>query len=61
MNQCIKCGKIPKVRYILPVTWVECKCGRRSKYVSDIYEQNDPESRASAIEDWNRKNVEATE
>ena len=61
INPCIQCGRKPKVRYDMPYTWIQCQCGRKSQSFIDGYEQNDPESRASAVRDWNRKNVEATE
>lgn len=50
-----KCGASARVRYKIPVTWVECrkKCGMQTGYYSDFYEQNDPEAREKAIRCWN--------
>ncbi len=50
-----KCGKTPTLRYRMPFSWVECKCGRKTRYYSDGYEQVDPEAVRAAIEEWNEK------
>jgi hypothetical protein len=51
-----KCGAEARIRYRMPVFWVECKrkCGMRTGYFSDWYEQLDPESREEAVKAWNR-------
>lgn len=51
-----KCGAIARIRYRMPVTWVECKrkCGMRTGYFCDGYEQFDPEAREEAVKAWNR-------
>jgi hypothetical protein len=50
-----RCGSPARVRYRIPVTWVECKnkCGIKTGFYPDVTEQADPESRNSAIRDWN--------
>lgn len=50
-----KCGKTPKLRYRMPYSWVQCKCGRQSARFVDGYEQVDPEAVRAAIADWNEK------
>ena len=50
-----KCGKTPTLRYRMPYSWVECKCGRTSKAFSDYYEQVDPDAVKAAIADWNER------
>jgi len=52
--QC-KCGKTPTLRYRMPYSWVQCKCGRQTHQYADIYEQVDPEAVQSAIKEWNEK------
>ena len=54
-SKCV-CGYPARVRYRIPVTWVECKnkCGMKTGYFPDINEQADPESREKAIAEWNR-------
>lgn len=55
LKPCPKCGAQGRVRYRIPVWWVECKkkCGATTGYYSDGYEQYDPESREEAIKAWN--------
>ena len=50
-----KCGSAARIRYRMPVTWVECKrkCGMQTGYFSDGYEQFDPEAREEAVKAWN--------
>ena len=50
------CGAMARVRYRMPVTWVECKrkCGMHTGYFVDGYEQCDPEAREAAVKEWNR-------
>lgn len=54
-NKCT-CGSPARVRYRIPVTWVECKrkCGMQTGYYCDGYEQCDPEAREEAVKAWNR-------
>ena len=49
------CGALARIRYRIPVTWVECKkkCGMQTGYYPDGYEQCDPEAREKAIMEWN--------
>lgn len=51
-----RCGAESRVRYRIPVTWVECrkKCGMRTGFYPDINEQHDPEAVDKAINEWNR-------
>ena len=51
-----KCGSGARIRYNLPMTWVECrkKCGFKTHYYYDVKEQCDRESRELAIDEWNR-------
>lgn len=51
-----KCGATARVRYRIPVTWVECKrkCGMKTGFFTDVNEQNDPEAEKRAILEWNR-------
>lgn len=51
-----KCGSPARVRYKIPVTWVECKkkCGMKTGFYVDGYEQRDPEAENKAIMEWNR-------
>ena len=51
-----RCGYPARIRYRIPVTWVECKnkCGMRTGYFPDINEQADPDARNKAVEAWNR-------
>ena len=53
-----KCGAGARIRYKIPVTWVECrrKCGVHTSYYVDNKEQFDPEARQLAIDEWNRIN-----
>lgn len=50
------CGAIARIRYKIPVTWVECKrkCGRHTCYYPDIEEQHDPVAVQKAVAEWNR-------
>jgi hypothetical protein len=50
------CGSSARVRYRIPVTWVECKkkCGMKTGYYIDCNEQCDPEAREAAVAEWNR-------
>lgn len=50
-----KCGKTPTLRYRMPYSWVQCKCGRQSARFADGYEQVDPEAVRAAIDDWNER------
>lgn len=50
-----KCGKAPTLRYRMPFSWVQCKCGRQTKRYADGYEQVDPEAVAEAIKEWNER------
>ena len=51
-----KCGADARIRYRIPVTWVECrkKCGMRTGYFADNTEQFDPEAVVKAVEAWDR-------
>ena len=54
LKPCPRCGKQAKVRYKMPYTWVACKkCGLKTGYYVDGYEQCDLESRAEAVKEWN--------
>ena len=50
-----KCGSGARIRYRMPVFWVECKrkCGMQTGYFSDWDEQFDPEAREEAVKAWN--------
>ena len=50
------CGAYARVRYKIPVTWVECqkKCGMRTGYFIDKNIPHDPDSEDEAIKAWNR-------
>lgn len=50
-----KCGSTPILRYRSGLTWIECKCGRKSSRFLDGYEQVDPDAVWAAIEDWNER------
>lgn len=50
-----KCGRTPTLRYRMPYSWIECKCGRSTKMYADFYEQVDPDAVRSAINEWNKK------
>ena len=54
-NKCT-CGADARVRYRIPFFWVECKkkCGMKTGFHCDGYEQCDPEAREAAVKDWNR-------
>jgi hypothetical protein len=54
-NQCV-CGSAARIRYRIPVTWVECKhkCGMKTGYFADGQEQCDPEARMEAVKAWNK-------
>lgn len=60
LRHCPKCGAAAKVRYSQPFTWVECKkkCGVATHQYPDYGEQNDPQARVNAIEEWNTMEVE---
>lgn len=51
-----KCGAYPRIRYKIPVVWVECrkKCGMKTGYFVDKTMPHDPDSEAEAIKAWNR-------
>ena len=51
-----KCGACARIRYRIPVTWVECKrkCGMKTGYFADGQEQFDPAARNEAVRAWNR-------
>lgn len=54
LRHCPKCGAPAKVRYEMPMTWVQCKkCKLTSSRFPDYEEQRDPYARQLAIEDWN--------
>lgn len=48
------CGAIARIRYRMPVTWVECKrkCGMHTGYYIDGNEYGDPEALKKAVEEW---------
>lgn len=50
------CGAYPRIRYKVPVVWVECrkKCGMKTGYFPDKTVPHDPESEAEAILAWNK-------
>ena len=50
------CGADARIRYRIPVTWVECKkkCGMKTGFFPDCSEQYDPDSQRQAVEAWNR-------
>ena len=50
------CGGAARVRYKIPVVWVECrkKCGRKTGYFVDKAIPHDPDSEEEAIQAWNR-------
>jgi hypothetical protein len=49
------CGAVARIRYRIPVTWVECKrkCGIKTGYYIDKTEQCDPDARDEAVKCWN--------
>ena len=51
-----KCGAEARIRYRLPVFWVECrkKCGMKTGFFPDYTEQFDPVAREEAVKAWNR-------
>ncbi len=52
-----KCGGRPRYRYSMPVHWVECRnkrCDMHTRYYADMKEDDDPESKQRAIEEWNK-------
>jgi hypothetical protein len=53
--QC-SCGAYPRIRYRIPVVWVECrrKCGMKTGFYPDKAGTHDPDSEAEAIMAWNR-------
>ena len=55
-----KCGSIARVRYKIPVVWIECgkKCGMKTGYHTDKRIPHDPDSEADAIEEWNKIVIE---
>lgn len=57
MNKCL-CGGRARYRYRVPVHWVECRnktCPYhlRTRYYPDGLEENDPEARKRAVNEWN--------
>ena len=50
------CGSYARVRYKIPVVWVECrkKCGMKTGYYVDKNIPHDPDSEEEAINAWNR-------
>ena len=60
LHPCKVCKAKARIRYRLPVWWVECrkKCGNRTGYFSDWETQQDPKSRQAAIDKWNKENAE---
>lgn len=50
-----RCGRMPKLRYRMPFSWVQCKCGLCTSAYVDGYEQVDPDSVKAAIDEWNEK------
>jgi len=51
-----KCGASARIRYKIPVVWVECrrKCGMHTAYYPDEKMVHDPESEEKAIMEWNK-------
>ena len=51
-----KCGGCARIRYRIPVFWVECrkKCGMKTGYFADGNEPFDPQARDKAVIEWNR-------
>lgn len=51
-----KCGSDARVRYRLPYYWVECKkkCGMKTGFHLDVFNQCNPKAKQEAIEEWNR-------
>lgn len=59
------CGAVARVRYRMPLTWVECKrkCGIHTGYYRDTDDPNDFEPVRKAVIEWNRmvsKNADIT-
>lgn len=54
--RCSKCGGLPRLRYKIPLVWIECskKCGMKTGYYADKRVPHDPASEAEAAEEWNR-------
>lgn len=50
------CGSYARIRYKIPVVWVECrkKCGMKTGYYVDKTVPHDPDSEEEAIQAWNR-------
>lgn len=54
LKRCPQCKGPGILRYRKPYHWVECKyCGYRTVKCCDYYEENDPESIATACNYWN--------
>lgn len=55
VSKCV-CGANARVRYKIPVFWVECgrKCGMKTGYHTDKVYPQDLDSKAEAILEWNR-------
>lgn len=51
-----KCGASARIRYKIPVVWVECRrhCGMKTGYYPDKKMVHDPDSETEAINEWNR-------
>lgn len=59
LKPCPNCGAPGRVRYRIPVFWVECKkkCGAQTGYFPDWEEQCDPASKEKAINAWNERKL----
>lgn len=58
LKPCPFCGGTPKVRYEMPFSWVECKCGAHTAVICDSYEQGDSKQAAAAV--WNARQEVST-
>lgn len=58
-NRCVSkcvCGADARIRYKIPVFWVECKkkCGMRTRFYSDNDDAYNVTAKDSAVKEWNR-------
>ena len=51
-----KCGSPARIRYKIPVTWVECKkkCGMKTGFYFDKDGVRDTSAEEAAVKAWNR-------
>lgn len=58
LKPCLRCGRLPRIRYRMPCAQVVCKCGAHTAVICDSYEQGDSKQVAAVA--WNARQEVST-